>query len=53
MAHIYGKVGESALQKSQKKREKVIWGALLVTAHVQVIPVKGEGRTLYQLEHIS
>jgi len=24
-----------------------------LTADVQVIPVKGDGRTLYQLEHIS
>lgn len=30
MAHIYGKVGESALQKTLEKREKVIWGFLLV-----------------------
>ena len=30
MAHIYGKVGESALQKSLEKREKVLWGVLLV-----------------------
>ena len=30
MAHIYGKVGESALQKSLEKREKVLWGILLV-----------------------
>ena len=30
MAHIYGKVGESALQKALAKREKVIWGVLLV-----------------------
>lgn len=29
MAHIYGKVGESALQKSLEKREKIIWGVLL------------------------
>ena len=52
MAHIYGKVGESALLKTLEKREKVMWGALLVTTDVQVIPVKGERRTLYQLEHI-
>ena len=30
MAHIYGKIGESALQKSLEKREKVLWGVLLV-----------------------
>lgn len=30
MARIYGKVGESALQKSLEKREKVLWGVLLV-----------------------
>lgn len=30
MAHIYGKVGESALQKSQKKREKVLWGVFII-----------------------
>jgi hypothetical protein len=33
MAHIYGKVGESALQKSLEKRENVIWGVVLVLAY--------------------
>ena len=30
MAHIYGKYGESALQKALEKREKTLWGILLV-----------------------
>lgn len=33
MAHIHGKAGESALQKSLEKHEKVIWIALLVLAY--------------------
>lgn len=30
MAHIYGKAGESALNVSTEKREKVLWASLLV-----------------------
>ena len=34
MAHIYGKLGESALQKSLGKRENVLWGVFMVAMFV-------------------
>ncbi|MBR3957787.1 MAG: hypothetical protein IKJ89_08060, partial [Kiritimatiellae bacterium] len=37
MAHIYGKVGESALQKSLKKREKVLMRVLQVLMLVMAV----------------